>query len=527
MIIFVFVKTHKTNSMLPMLLNVIYNRFNSCLTVIVFFFVVFSPQPLCSLLAQNLPSYLPSMVVSPSSFVTIDNSVVKTPNLIFQSNTISSSQFRLKNNAEIQIDNDVFFDKTISENPPQQGKWYSFAVPFSVDATTGFYTPQGFQLIQNTNFALRVYNGQTRADYGVVNSSSSQNAFQTTTTLYPGVGYMISSAAIPSFRIKASNKNELSFLESQEIELYQYASNTAKGSQHEGWNFIAHPLFVNAKISGLTGYAQVLRAGYSNVNSYQIIPFDEETVIAPYTAFFVQSPENKLISFDFFNSTAHSTLRSIGLTQQPIELFVVRGNTEDFDRMYISLNEYASDSYEIGKDVLKMGITSGVVQLWSEEFGTQLAVNDVKINNDTAFLKLGIQFPFSGNYTIGFVIPPLYDIWLLKNGIPIFNLKDGNFSFESLRKTSYEYSLQITDAYSNIITQKTNLQQEQYKIYVANNVLHLDGLDVGVKYQVYSNLGLQLSSNIVCSSQVQILLPSKGLYFLKISDNHAIKIINY
>lgn len=132
-----------------------------------------------------------------------------------------------------------------------------------------------------------------------------------------------------------------------------------------------------------------------------------------------------------------ATLRSVEMpTEQPLEIRFEKVGTQEIDRAYLTLADDASTAYEIGKDVLKMGVEPSVPQVFFRELDYNLAACHTKTQNNQAQVAMRLLFPTAGTYTIGLANKTNNIVYLTENGLDIWNLNEGNYTFN---KSGYEY----------------------------------------------------------------------------------------
>lgn len=326
--------------------------------------------------------------------------------------------------------------------------WYSFGVPFTVDAANGVYTAAG-NIYSNKNYYINSYSGENRARYGITTRGQTGYAWLTPTTLTAGEGYMIYIAdkTTNTLRFKASNVSEVFNTDNYKTVDYTYYTGSI-GTTHDGWNFITQPCTQNTSVEASAGtfeYIQVLHDGASSTQgSYTTEPVTAETIIAPFTAFFYQA--NADGSLTFTKSANAATIKSADVVENKYFEVTLTSSDGISDKTYVSASEDASENeYEIGKDLTKCGWSSAAVQICTYDFGQILTVNQAKAYDKTADLALVMSTPQAGDYSIRVTdLSAKGDIYLTKGGSILADLTDGEtYNFASASGINKEYGIRI------------------------------------------------------------------------------------
>lgn len=410
----------------------------------------------------------------------------------------------------------IYLDRYININLVQT-KYYGFTAPFDVALDGGILNAAtNKKITQGYDMVIYEWFGQTRATTGYVgNADCPENAWQRVTSdLVAGKAYMM---AVKNnvLKIRAKAKTPTIVLSNDNSQnLYGYSS--ALDSKHAGWNFLAQPLMRNGTF-GANGYVQVLKGA----NIYETKAFTTTTRFAPFTTFFYQAAGNGTLHFTANANSA--TLRSVEMPNtDPLEIRLEKVDTKEFDRAYLTLTEDASTAYEIGKDVLKMGIETSVPQLFFRELDYNLAVCHTKTQNNQAQIAMRLLFPTAGTYTIGLANKTNNIVYLTENGLDIWNLSEGNYTFN---KSGYEYNQTFgLRVGTNYTVTNINTVESDLRIYTDVNAIVIEGIPAGDCYRIYDAVGKLLVIGTSTGSTIRESISVHGLYLVK-TATQSIKVI--
>lgn len=272
----------------------------------------------------------------------------------------------------------------------QANRWYFFCFPYNINKTNIKYKGQ---------YVLRLYDGDARAQNG---SGGWKDVVDDHLTA--GIGYIFQGSVsgtltfqIPD--ITFDNQNRDLPLDSHE----------ADAAQDAGWNFIGNPF---------TSYFDMCALGYDypitiwNGTTYEALnPQDDEYVLHPYQAFFVQKPNT--VDEVTFNAAERKTKiqseaaqeasirmrvakRASNVERSLINLTLSDGETSDKTRVVFNARRRAT--YETECDAAKF-MADGTPQLYSlDEQGVKYAINERPAGN--GIVTLGYNAAKAGSYTI-------------------------------------------------------------------------------------------------------------------------------
>lgn len=294
---------------------------------------------------------------------------------------------------------------------------------------------------------IRRYDGKNRAD-----SKMSETWVDMTEgmTLEAGKGYIWQSANGDEdygdnvFLVTAldnDKKKNIFTTEDVTVALDEY---TSEFSQNRSWNLIGNPyptyydihfLGTNAPITVWNSYNRVYQA---------YVPGDDEYVLNPGQAFFIQRPLNQeSITFNQEgrqtdtnirlydnNGNGNGTLSLNTASERQIFNLQLTGIEEgQADRTRIVVNPNAAADYELGRDAAKfMSSEAEAAQLYSVQNGIRFAINERPLTNGV--IELGIATGVAGSYTIKLDTAAGNEVWLID------------------RETGEEISLNNTNGYT-------------------------------------------------------------------------------
>lgn len=273
----------------------------------------------------------------------------------------------------------------------EANRWYFFCFPYPIDKKNIKY---------DGSYVLRWYDGAERAQHG-------RGGWKDWTAdgLTAGVGYIFQGSQsgtltfqVPDAKFDGENRDIL------------LQSHGADEVQDAGWNFVGNPY---------TSYFDLQDLGYDypvtiwNGWSYEAYnPQDDDYVLYPYQAFFVQKPnaedgitfhaahrKTKLQSEAArrANVAPRRMRRAAGVERRLVNLTLSDGKVTDKTR--VVFNARKRETYEVGCDAAKF-MAEGVPQLYSlDGQGVKYAINERPEGNGV--VSLGYEVQAAGNYTIG------------------------------------------------------------------------------------------------------------------------------
>lgn len=277
------------------------------------------------------------------------------------------------------------------------GYWYYLCMPFDVKRSN-VILPKG------TSLAVRYYDSESRATNGATGNWKDVAA---DAVLQMGKGYIfrLSSSGNVGFPATEETHNAIFRSEAITTPLVQYP---AVESANAGWNFVGNPYPCFYDIYYMDFASPITTWDVDNRTYKAYSAADDEFVLSPQQAFFVQKPELvDAITFQpagrQINKTIdHSALakrRAASNKQVQRKLVDVSLTCADrTDRTRVVVNANASDDFCADNDAVKMMAYEGTPQIYTIAGADQLAVNEGAHRGGR--VALGMYLPADDTYTI-------------------------------------------------------------------------------------------------------------------------------
>lgn len=314
----------------------------------------------------------------------MDKDVSWTSSLISRCNAMTSAASTIE----------YYFDATSSG----YGCWHYVCMPFDVKRSE--ITP----LNEGRAIAVRYYDSESRATNG---ASGNWKDVPADAVLQKGKGYIFRTSdwAIVEFPATEETHNDIFRSEAVTTPLVQYP---AVESANAGWNFVGNPYPCFYDIYYMDFASPITTWDVDNRTYKAYSAADDEFVLMPSQAFFVQKPEMvDDITFQpagrQINKTIdHSALakrRAASNKQVQRKLVDVSLTCADrTDRTRVVVNANASDDFCADNDAVKMMAYEGTPQIYTIAGADQLAVNEGAHRGGS--VALGMYLPADDTYTI-------------------------------------------------------------------------------------------------------------------------------
>ena len=318
----------------------------------------------------------------------------------------------------------------------EANRWYFFCFPYPIDKKNIKY---------DGSYVLRWYDGAERAQHG-------RGGWKDWAAgkLTAGVGYIFQGSQsgtltfqVPDAKFDGENRDIL------------LQSHGADEVQDAGWNFVGNPY---------TSYFDLQDLGYDypvtiwNGWSYEAYnPQDDDYVLYPYQAFFVQKPnaedgitfhaahrKTKLQSEAArrANVAPRRMRRAAGVERRLVNLTLSDGKVTDKTR--VVFNARKREAYEVGCDAAKF-MAEGVPQLYSlDGQGVKYAINERPEGNGV--VSLGYEVQAAGNYTIGLTRADVGGMLKDKLTGASHDFSEGDYVFSSEAGTFHDRFLLVKSA---------------------------------------------------------------------------------
>lgn len=314
----------------------------------------------------------------------MDKDDSRTSSLISRCNAMTSAASTIQ----------YYFDETSSG----YGCWHYVCMPFDVKRSE--ITP----LNEGRAIAVRYYDSESRATNG---ASGNWKDVPADSMLHMGKGYIfrINSSGYVELPATEETHNAIFRSEAVTTPLVQYA---AVESANAGWNFVGNPYPCYYDIYHMDFAAPITVWNISNRTYNAYSAADDEFVLMPSQAFFVQKPSLvDAITFQpagrQINKTIdHSALamrraaRSKQVQRKLVDVALTCADRTDRTRVVVNAN--ASDDFCADNDAVKMMAYEGTPQIYTIAGADQLAVNEGAHRDGS--VALGMYLPADDAYTI-------------------------------------------------------------------------------------------------------------------------------
>lgn len=288
---------------------------------------------------------------------------------------------------------EYYFDATSGS-----GYWHYVCMPFDVKRSE--ITP----LTEGRAIAVRYYDSESRATNG---ASGNWKDVPADSVLHMGKGYIFRINSSGYVELPATEETHNAIFRSDAIStpLKEYA---AVESANAGWNFVGNPYPCYYDIYHMDFAAPITAWDVANRTYKAYSAADDNFVLSPLQAFFVQKPELvDAITFQpagrQINKTIdHSALamrraaRSQQVQRKLVDVALTCADRTDRTRVVVNAN--ASDDFCADNDAVKMMAYEGTPQIYTIAGADQLAVNEGAHRGGS--VALGMYLPADDAYTI-------------------------------------------------------------------------------------------------------------------------------
>jgi len=466
--------------------------------------------------------------------------------------------------------------------------YYQFVLPFDVNLATGVIdATSGKKLTRGTDFQIKFYNSQRRAEVGMDTAANwqvldtlikqpdlkSKLPYTTSDSLLRGLGYEISLVAgHPVVDFVAYNPTNaegyinitnlfdnkpkgvnLAYIQSP---VGRFSSSTAYLT--EGWNAIgglnSTEYFIDGTTIGYTDpvyYWSDLAGQWVPINPGD--PKDNNGTLRPYAVIFVQTAGTDNLTFNgsgggftyLGNGTVGPTLdrepgspvfrSSSNTSYDLIKLQLTDQKSNYTSNVYFKFNDSYSKIFRPseGDRVLLSTKSSTVPFVWA------LVQDDNTLNNNTYInclpysdseIPIGVNIPAAGDYVFS-----LKDVTVAK-GIESATLRDKDANIDiDLLKSDYDFQAKSainTQSRFVLFVNKTMTAIDQITTaeiyaYAENNLITVKNLNSGDKVQILDMTGRAIALGVASGSSYSAPVNQKGVYIVSVRGGERIlKVLN-
>ena len=358
--------------------------------------------------------------------------------LIINSNGIVSGQLTGAN--QLTVTGACYYDLTGTFSA---GKWYAVAVPWQVTASE--VRADGQELSWNNGNYMAYYDGAIRAEQGPVDAC--WKYVSSSTVLEPGRLYMLYLQDGAS-KLRFPKKAGASIANTSTA----IATYSASDAMDANWNGIANPATYYAYLSN-TG-ATVGQIFNADAQSYEAVSLSSKLIVAK--PIFVQAT-NDGSATAVTTPPASAPARRSAADAQKAEYqvaFTAYGKMQD--RLFIRVDEdKEADTYTLGQDLVKFGISSKVAQMWVDRYDAKLCMNTVAPQGTATAFPMSIFAPKTTEYTIAVERQEAndnYALYLTLDGEAIWNLTESPYTLTLNAGTYANYGLRVSARAPQVVT---------------------------------------------------------------------------
>lgn len=374
------------------------------------------------------------------------------------------------NPASLEVRGNAYFDLALDPSGECSPGWYTFTVPFPVDALNGVTrfdnsTHEEKTIKNEVNYAIMDYSENRR----VVNGYGWKKY---RSVMQPGQCYTMTIDDVDNvYRFKKTADGAFN------TQMNETLAYTDVETEHNGWNSLGNGTMAYADLS-VSGIEKV-QVYIHGSNSYMPVNMDEYTYVVGSTYFIQALEANQEITYT--HSGANHTLRAPKRAAAAVSEFALSLTNEaqsEMDRLYVGASEDALEVYEAGRELTKFAAPTEarVAQVWASAYGLQLCDIDMPMSGNEADCALGLYAPKAGQYTL-YIKNEVEDadLFLTYNGEIIWDLTASPYVFDLAKGTTEGYGLRIAARAPQIATgvDETNADSKSVRKVLINNTIYL------------------------------------------------------
>lgn len=395
----------------------------------------------------------------------------------------------------------AYFDLSNGTEGFNARTWYAVAVPWQVAVPAydlphcGVYiTNDGEHYTQQelgSSFDVVYYDGALRAAQGPVNDCWRfvEDDASDVHIMYPGRAYMIYLTS-DAQTIRFERKSDAD-LQTTTLAVDTWGIGNAKDMN---WNGIANPAtyhaYINANAGTYQGTANAGQIYHAESRSYSVVDLSQYDLVVGQPVFVQATAKNQSVAaISSHNVSApYYAPRRSGNWTAPVTRYTVSlaaDEAEASDRVIVCMDEdKEQDTYVIGQDLMKMGVSSVIPQLYINRYDGQMCVNTAAPVNNRTDYPLGIYVPQAGEYNLFINDQPNDEtmLYLTLDGEIIWNLSYGGYVVNLDKGTTNRFGLRMIASAPQVTTgveeALINAQGETRKVLINDKVFIIRGNNV-------------------------------------------------
>lgn len=293
-------------------------------------------------------------------------------------------------------------------------RWYFISLPYDLKVSDIVSLEE-----EAPKYVVRYYDGANRAANG---ATGSWKNYDKDAIIPAGTGFIFQASEAGWWQFPAQNNASKQQLTSNKMFEKKLEKNPSADASNSGWNLVGNPCQSWYNIHKLNFTAPITVRENDSYAAYSVI--DDDYVIAPNQAFFIQCPDGlESISFPIDGRQMTSEIKgklnvkayASEQTEQRslVDLIVSDGTNKD--RTRVVLNDKASANYDVMCDASKfMSDNTSVPQIYSyDNSGVKYAINERPENN--GIIQLGFRAGEGGCFTFSLVRNTMDKVLLVDN----------------------------------------------------------------------------------------------------------------
>ena len=409
----------------------------------------------------------------------IDDLVITTEEPIEENTTLTTTTVRVKGKLNVPQNVTLTTDDLILEGTPSSSgeitgegtvaatralfdfsqpggfkakTWYAVAVPWQVavpayeKTNNGVYIKKGSgEFVQQElgrSFDLIYYDGARRATGASKAWNYVEDDENAQHIMYPGRAYMIYLTADAD--IIRFERKEGAELHTTQVETKKYP---AVNESYADWNGVANPATYHAylNVGATEDYGQVYNA---DTKQYELFNMSENKLVVGQPIFVQPAEETTIVA----NANTYNPSLAPHRAQAPdnsltrYEMMLAKMDEDVADRIIVRMDEEKEENtYVVGQDLVKMGVSDIVPQMWIDRYASKMCINTIAPVNNIANYPLSISVQRDGEYELFIADQPNDEtmLYLTYDGAAICNLSYGGYVANLTKGTNTHYGLRI------------------------------------------------------------------------------------